>query len=124
MKNVDEYISYFPDDIQKILSRVRKIIRSQAPDVEESIAYKMPAYKIFGKTLIYFAGFKNHIGLYATPSGHIAFADELAGYKHGKGSVQFPLDEPIPYDLIKKIVEFRVEEIKSSYEIKPKRIKK
>jgi len=124
MKNVDEYISYFPDDIQKILSRIRKIIRSQAPDVEESLAYKMPAYKIFGKTLIYFAGFKNHIGLYATPSGHIAFADELAGYKHGKGSVQFPLDEPIPYDLIKKIVEFRVEEIKSSYEIKPKRIKK
>ena len=114
MKNVDEYISSFPDDIRKILSRIRKIILSQAPDAEEFIAYKMPAYRTFGKTLIYFAGFRNHIGLYATPSGHIAFADELAGYKHGKGSVQFPVDEPIPYDLIKKIVEFRVEEIKSS----------
>jgi uncharacterized protein YdhG (YjbR/CyaY superfamily) len=124
MKNVDEYISYFPDDVRKILSRIRKIILSQAPDTVESIAYQMPAYKILGKTLIYFAGFKNHIGLYATPSGHVAFADELAGYKHGKGSVQFPLDEPIPYDLIKKIVEFRVEEIKNSCENKPRRIKK
>ena len=70
----------------------------------------MPAYKINGKPLVYFAGFKNHIGFYATPTGHAEFADELAKYKQGKGSVQFPLDKPIPYSLIKRIVLFRVKE--------------
>jgi len=121
MKNVDEYIASFPVDVQKVLSRIRKIILDYAPDAEESMAYKMPAYRTYGKTLIYFAGFKNHIGLYATPSGHIAFAEELAGYKHGKGSVQFQLDEPIPYALIREIVKFRIEENKSHYEIKSKK---
>ena len=115
MKNVDEYIACFPGDIQKILTRIRNIILKYAPDAEESISYKMPTYKTFGKTLIYFAGFKNHIGLYATPSGHIEFNNELAKFKHGKGSVQFPIDKPIPYDLIKKIVEFRVEENKCNF---------
>jgi len=124
MKNVDEYIASFPGDIQKILTRIRNIILKYAPDAEESISYNMPTYKTFGKTLIYFAGFKNHIGLYATPSGHTEFANELAKFKHGKGSVQFPLDKPIPYDLIRKIVEFRVEENKSNYKTKPKGIKK
>lgn len=113
MENVNEYIAGFPDDIQKILIRIRKIILKLAPDAQESMSYKMPTYKTFGKALIYFAAFKNHIGLYATPSGHTAFASELTGYKHGKGSVQFPLGKPIPYDLIRKIVEFRVEENKS-----------
>lgn len=122
MKNVNEYIACFPNDVQKILTRIRKIILNQAPDAEESITYKMPSYKTFGKTLIYFAGFKNHIGLYATPSGHTEFASELARYKHGKGSVQFPIDKPIPYDLIRMIVEFRVEENKRNYKIKPKGI--
>ena len=120
MKNVNEYIASFPDDIQKILIRIRKIILNQAPDAEESITYKMPTYKTFGKTLIYFAVFKKHIGLYATPSGHSEFASELAGYKHGKGSVQFPIDKPIPYELIRKIVEFRVEENKINFKSKPK----
>ena len=120
MKNVDEYIAGFPGDIQKILTRIRNIILKYAPDAEESISYKMPTYKTFGKTLIYFAGFKNHVGLYATPSGHIEFKNELAKFKHGKGSVQFPLDKPIPYDLIKKIVEFRVEENKYNFKIKSK----
>ena len=124
MKNVNDYIACFPDDVQKILTRIRKIILNQAPDAEESITYKMPSYKTFGKTLIYFAGFKNHIGLYATPSGHTEFASELARYKHGKGSVQFPIDKPIPYDLIRMIVEFRAEENKSNFKIKPKGIKK
>ena len=119
MKNVDEYIACFPREIQKILTRIRNIILEYAPDAVESIAYKMPAYKTFGKTLIYFAGFKNHIGIYATPSGHIEFANELAKFKHGKGSVQFPLDKPIPYDLIRMIVEFRVEENKSNFKTKP-----
>jgi uncharacterized protein YdhG (YjbR/CyaY superfamily) len=124
MKNVDEYIACFPEDIQKILTRIRNIILSYAPDAEESINYKMPAYKTYGKTLIYFAGFKNHIGLYATPSGHIEFTNELAKFKHGKGSVQFPIDKPIPYDLIRKIVEFRVEENKFNFKTRLKGIKK
>jgi uncharacterized protein YdhG (YjbR/CyaY superfamily) len=124
MKNVDEYIACFPEDIQKILTRIRNIILSYSPDAEESINYKMPAYKTYGKTLIYFAGFKNHIGLYATPSGHIEFTNELAKFKHGKGSVQFPIDKPIPYDLIRKIVEFRVGENEYNYKTKSKRIKK
>ena len=124
MKNVDEYIAGFSGDIQKILTRIRNIILKYAPDAEESISYKMPTYKTFGKTLIYFAGFKHHIGLYATPSGHIEFKNELAKFKHGKGSVQFPLDKPIPYDLIKKIVEFRVEENKYNFKNISKGIKK
>jgi len=107
---VDEYIKSFPTAIQEILNEIRKTIQSAAPNAVESIAYKMPAYKTNGKPLIYFAGFKNHIGLYATPSGHEKFEKELSVYKQGKGSVQFPLDKPIPFDLIKQITEFRNEE--------------
>lgn len=106
----DEYIAGFPDDIQLILNKVRATIRQAAPDAEESIGYGMPAYKLKGKPLVYFAGYKGHIGFYATPSGHTEFAKELSKYKQGKGSVQFPLDQPIPYDLIAQIVEFRVVE--------------
>jgi uncharacterized protein YdhG (YjbR/CyaY superfamily) len=124
MENVDEYIASFPEDIQKILTRIRNIILRYAPDAEESITYKMPSYKTFGKPLIYFAGFKNHIGLYATPSGHSEFKNELAKFKHGKGSVQFPIDKPIPYDLIRQIVEFRVRENQFNFRTKPKGIKK
>ena len=114
MVDVDEYISEFPDNVQEILKQIRVIIRKEAPDAEEGMNYKMPSYKMNKKPLIYFAGCKNHIGFYATPTGHTAFIDELAQYKQGKGSVQFPLDKPIPYDLIKKIVKFRVNEIKKS----------
>lgn len=106
--NTDEYIAGFPGDIQVILNQVRVIIQQAAPDAEESIAYGMPAYKLKGKPLVYFAGFKKHIGFYATPSGHSEFARELSKYKQGKGSVQFPLDQPLPLDLIFQIVEFRV----------------
>jgi len=106
----DEYIAGFPGDIQLILNQVRATIKQAAPDAEESTAYGMPAYKLNGKPLVYFAGFKNHIGFYATPSGHSEFAKELSKYKQGKGSVQFPLNQPIPYDLIAQIVEFRVVE--------------
>lgn len=109
-KTVDEYIKTFPEDIQTLLNKVRATIIEKAPDAAESIAYGMPAYKTNGKPLVYFAGFKGHIGFYATPAGHAEFARELSKYKQGKGSVQFPLDKPIPYDLIGRIVEFRVRE--------------
>ena len=112
MNEVDQYISAFPEDVQVILKKIRSIVKKAAPDAVESIAYQMPAYKSNKKPLVYFAGFKNHIGLYATPTGHEEFSRELSKYKHGKGSVQFPLDKPIPYDLIKQIVEFRVQENK------------
>lgn len=110
MESVDGYIDSFPVEVQTILREIREIIKDNAPGSIEGIAYDMPAYKSNGKPLVYFAGFKNHIGLYATPTGHIKFATELKKYKHGKGSVQFPLDKPIPYDLIKRIVAFRFEE--------------
>ncbi len=109
-KNVDDYISGFPPEVQEVLQNVRNTIRSAAPKATETIAYAMPAYKLNGWPLVYFAAFKNHIGFYATPSGHEAFAKELSKYKQGKGSVQFPLNAPIPLDLISQIVQFRVEE--------------
>jgi len=105
---INEYIAGFPDNIQQILNQVRATIQNAAPDAEESIGYGMPAYKLCGRPLVYFAGFKNHIGFYATPTGHLAFANELSKYKQGKGSVQFPIDQPMPLDLISQIVEFRV----------------
>lgn len=89
---------------------MRAIIQETAPDAVESISYGMPAYKTNRKPLVYFAGYKNHIGFYATPNGHAKFATELAKYKQGKGSVQFPIDQPLPLDLIKKIVAFRAKE--------------
>jgi uncharacterized protein YdhG (YjbR/CyaY superfamily) len=109
-KTVDEYIKSFPADIQTLLEKVREAIKKNAPHAVESIAYGMPAYKMNGKPLVYFAGYKKHIGFYATPTGHAEFAKELSAYKQGKGSVQFPLDEPIPYELIRRIVAFRVKE--------------
>ena len=112
MNEIDQYISTFDSDIQEILKKIRALIKKTAPEAIENMAYGMPAYKTFGKPLIYFAGFKKHIGLYATPSGHEAFAKELSSYKQGKGSVQFPLDKPIPFELIQQIVAFRVEENK------------
>jgi uncharacterized protein YdhG (YjbR/CyaY superfamily) len=107
--SVDEYISNFPEEIQNNLQSIRKVIKSTAAEAEESISYGMPAYKLNKKPLVYFAAFKNHIGFYATPTGHKEFAEELAKYKQGKGSVQFPINEPIPLDLIERIVIFRVE---------------
>jgi len=110
MNKIEQYISKFPKEVQHRLQEIRKIIKVVAPEAVELIVYGMPAYKTYGKPLVYFAGYKNHIGFYATPSGHEQFAAELSQYKQGKGSVQFPLDRPMPYDLIKKIVVFRVEE--------------
>ena len=108
--SVDDYIATFPKGIQEDLNKVRKTILKKAPQAIESISYGMPAYKTHGKPLVYFAAYKNHIGFYATPTGHTEFSKELSKYKSGKGSVQFPLDQPIPFDLIGGIVEFKVKE--------------
>ena len=108
MNEVDTYISAFPPEVQGILQNIRSLIKKSAPGAREGMSYRMPTYKINNKVLVYFAGYKKHIGFYATPSAHEEFSAELARYKHGKGSVQFPLDSPIPYDLIRQIVEFRV----------------
>ncbi len=107
--SIDEYIAGFPEEVQRVLAQVRTTIRAAAPDAQETIAYAMPAFKLNGP-LVYFAGYKNHIGFYATPTGHEAFAAELSVFKQGKGSVQFPLDQPMPLDLITRIVKFRVQE--------------
>jgi len=114
-KSVDEYLLIFPEEIQSLLVRVRSVIRKKAPEAVEGISYGMPSYKTYGKPLVYFAGFKNHIGFYATPTGHSEFKRELAKYKQGKGSVQFSLKEPVPFDLIGQIVEFRVYENRIKY---------
>ncbi|KQW98842.1 iron chaperone [Flavobacterium sp. Root420] len=107
--NIDEYIGAFPNDVQEILEKIRIAIQKAAPDAKEKISYSMPAFEQNG-IVVYFAAFKNHIGLYALPSGHEAFQEELSQYKSGKGSVQFPFNKPMPYDLITKIVKFRVKE--------------
>lgn len=110
MSDIETYIQQFPDEVQEILQTIRKLINDNAPGANEHFAYGMPAYKLYKKPLVYFAAFKNHIGFYATPSGHTEFQEELSKYRHGKGSVQFPLDKPIPYNLIERIVKFRVTE--------------
>lgn len=113
MKNIssiDAYIAGFPVEVQVVLQQVRAAIRNIVPDTEETIRYAIPTFRYKGRNLVHFAGFKNHIGLYATPSGHTAFEAELSKYKQGKGSVQFPLDQPMPLDLIERIVRFRAEE--------------
>jgi len=109
-KDVDEYIKTFPVEVQSILKIIRSIIFNVAPQANESISYGMPAYKTNGKPLVYFAAYKKHIGLYATPSAHTSFAKELETYKQGKGSVQFSINQPIPYALIERIVEFKLKE--------------
>ncbi|HRX29820.1 MAG TPA: DUF1801 domain-containing protein [Saprospiraceae bacterium] len=113
--SVSDYINNFPPETSILLEKIRTIILNTAPDATESLAYGMPAYKTFGKPLVYFAAYKNHIGLYATPSGHSKFEKELSIYKQGKGSVQFPLDKPLPLDLITKIVEFRKSENETKF---------
>src|SRR5690606_34886359 len=109
--NVDDYISDFAEDIQSVLEKVRDTIRKAAPDALEMISYGIPAFKFKGKPLVYFAAFKNHIGFYPTPTGVEEFEKELSVYKQGKGSVQFPLDKPMPLKLIGKIVKFRMGKI-------------
>ena len=118
--DIDGYIQTFPKETQKLLKRIRTAIRKIAPGAEEGISYGMPVFKINGKPLVYFAAFKDHIGFYALPTGHSEFADKLAKYKHGKGSVQFPLDNSLPLDLIRRITQFRVWEILGTIPDDPK----
>ena len=108
-QNIDDYFSDFPPEVQAILQKIRLTIRKAAPGAEETIKYQMPAFTLNGN-LVYFAAFKTHIGFYPIPTGIEKFKKELAPYEQGKGSVQFPLDQPIPYGLITKIVKFRVKE--------------
>ena len=106
-KDIDEYIAGFPKNVREILEKVRITIRKAAPDAEEAIKYQIPTFTLNGN-LIHFAAFKNHIGLYPAPGGIEQFKDALSVYQGGKGSVRFPLDKPIPFGLISKIVKFRV----------------
>lgn len=111
MDVIQNYLLQFPVEVQEKLAKIRSIVLAVAPDAIESISYGMPAYKLNKKPLVYFAGYKNHIGMYATPSGQAHFKQELAGYKQGKGSFQFPLTEDPPYELITQIIKFKKEEI-------------
>ena len=107
---IDAYIKTFPQNVQEILEKVRQIIRKEAPEAVEAISYGMPTFKLNGKNLVHFAGWKEHIGFYPTPSGIEKFKKELSHYQGAKGSIQFPLNQPIPYDLIAQIVKYRIEE--------------
>jgi uncharacterized protein YdhG (YjbR/CyaY superfamily) len=109
-KNIDDYIALQTKENQVLLNQIRQTIKKAAPDAEEVISYNMPAFKQ-KKILVYFAAYKNHIGFYATPTGHSEFNKELSKYKQGKGSVQFPNNEPMPLELITRIVQFRTKEI-------------
>jgi uncharacterized protein YdhG (YjbR/CyaY superfamily) len=107
-ENIDDYIDGFPPKVQKILQKIRKTIQKAAPDAEEAISYQIPTFKLNGN-LIHFAAYEHHIGLYPGPRGVKEFEKEMALYEGGKGTVRFPLDEPIPYDLITRITKYRVQ---------------
>lgn len=110
-KTIDEYIETFPKDVQSILEKMRQTIRNVAPRAVETISYQIPTFKLNDKNLVHFAAFKDHIGFYPTPSGIEAFKKQLSEYQGAKGSVQFPLNKSIPYDLLERIIMFRTNEI-------------
>lgn len=107
-KDVDDYISWFPEETQKLLAEIRSLIRTNAPEAEETISYNIPAYKLNG-ILIYFAGFQKHVSMYPAPRENEGFIAELSNYKGGKGTLQFPLNKALPVDLIRRIILFRKE---------------
>jgi uncharacterized protein YdhG (YjbR/CyaY superfamily) len=107
---IDEYIARFPAETQKVLAELRALIKATAPNATETISYAIPTFDLNGHHLVHFAGYARHIGFYPIPSGMEAFKEELKPYKQGKGSAQFPLDQPLPTDLIRRIVEFRARE--------------
>ena len=119
-RTIDEYIAGFPPEIQQLLEQIRTTIRAAAPDAEEAISYQMPTFRLQGN-LVHFAAFKNHIGFYPAPTGIEEFKAELSAYKGSKGAVQFPLDRPMPLDLIRRIVQFRVNENLAKAEAKRKK---
>lgn len=110
-KDIDEYIAAFPPAMQKLLEQMRSTIQEAAPQAVEAISYAIPTFKLNGKNLVHFAGYEKHIGFYATPTSHEAFVQDLSKYKQGKGSVQFPLNAPLPLNLVERIVKFRVQEM-------------
>lgn len=121
-ESIDHYISTFPPDIQEILESIRAVIQEEAPDATEKISYQMPTFELHGN-LVHFAAFKQHIGFYPTPRGIEEFQQELTPYKTAKGSIQFPLGKPMPYELIRRIVKFRVAENIEKAERKAKKKK-
>tara|TARA_B100000949_G_C14030442_1_gene345209 strand:- start:82 stop:450 length:369 start_codon:yes stop_codon:yes gene_type:complete len=114
---VSEYITEFPEPVQEKMKLIRRLIKKAAPEATEGISYHMPAYKLNRKPLVYFGGFANHIGFYATPVTHEHFKDQLSGYKIGKGSVQFPHSEPLPEQLILAMIQFKASELSKSFEL-------
>ncbi|HYE09716.1 MAG TPA: DUF1801 domain-containing protein [Patescibacteria group bacterium] len=120
--SIDEYILQFSQEVQEILKTLRSVIKESAPDAQEKISYQMPTFDLHGN-LVHFAAYKNHIGFYPAPSGIEAFKDELSIYKGAKGSVQFPIEKPLPYELIHEIVKFRVAENTKKAESKLKKKK-
>jgi len=108
--SIDEYIATFPKDVQKIMKQLRGTIKAAAPKAEEKISYQMPTFTLNGKYLVYFAGWKTHIAFYGAPRGNAEFKEDLSAYETGQGTLKFPFDKPIPFDLITKIVKFRVAE--------------
>ena len=119
-KNIDEYIAGFPHDVQEILEKIRMTIRKAAPDAEETIKYQIPTFTLQGN-LVHFGAYKKHIGFYPAPTGLEEFKEELSAYEGSKGTLRFPLDTPIPYDLISKIVKYRVKENLERAEAKGKK---
>ena len=111
-KTIDEYVETFPEDVQSILGKLRVTVKKAAPEAVESISYQMPTFKLDKQRLVYFSAWKNHIGFYSIPEGDETFRKELSPYSGEKGSLRFPLDKPIPYDLVKKVVVLRVKEIR------------
>lgn len=121
-KDIDQYIAGYPEEVQEILEKIRRTVQETAPLAQETISYSIPTFKLEGY-LVHFAAYKKHIGFYPTSSGIAKFKDELSAYKISKGTVQFPLDQPIPYDLIRRITAFRVAENLERAEAKGKKKK-
>ncbi len=122
-KDVNSYIAAFPASVQKLLKQLRQLIKATAPEAEELISYRMPAYKYHG-VLVYFAGYKNHIGFYPGSSGIEGFQNKLKGYTISKGTIQLPLDQPIPVELLQEIIRFRIKENETKAAAKKKRTQK
>ena len=109
-RNIDEYIAGFPEQVQAILQKIRATIKKAAPEAEETISYKMPTFNLHGRYLVYFAAYKKHVAIYPVPTGDEKFNQEISAYQAGKGTLQFPLAQPIPYRLISKVVKYRAQE--------------
>jgi len=122
-ETVDQYIAAFPADVKKRMQQLRKTIKAGAPNADEVISYQMPGYKYFGM-LVYFAAYKNHIGFYPGTGGVLEFYKKLSSFKSAKGSVQFPNDRPIPYEVISKVVKFRVKQNEEKFSLKKNNGKK